>query len=174
MLVHPEVQELVGADVRPITWKPSKRELAGRIDEDNYVDELGLRYRSDGRYFNLVGNPLAEATLADLDKYDWPDPDDPARVEGVAEEARWWRENSGRALLGPGVGCTLFEMAWYLRGFERFLMDMASNKEFAHALMRKVLDVRKRQYGRFLQEAAPHLDLVYVADDIAMQSGPLM
>jgi hypothetical protein len=73
----------------------------------------------------------------------------------VAEESRWCRENSGYALLVPGVGRALLEMAWYLRGFGRFLMDMASDKEFAHALMRRVLYIRKRQYGRFLQEAAP-------------------
>jgi uroporphyrinogen decarboxylase len=174
VLVDPDVQRALGVDVRPITWRPSSREVARRIDESSYVDEWGLLYKSDGRYFNIARNPLAAATLADLESYDWPEPEDPARVEGVAQEARWWRENSDYALLGPGVGCTLFEMAWYLRGFERFLMDMASDKEFAHALMRRVLDIRKRQYGRFLQEAAPHLDIVYVADDIAMQSGPLM
>lgn len=174
VLVAPEIQERLGVDVRPITWKPSSREVARRIDESSYVDEWGLLYKSDGRYFNIAKNPLASASLSDLENYDWPDPDDPARVEGVAEEARWWRENSECALLGPGVGCTLFEMAWYLRGFERFLMDMAANKEFAHALMRRVLDIRKRQYAAFLAAASPHLDIVYVADDIAMQAGPLM
>jgi uroporphyrinogen decarboxylase len=174
VLVDPKVQAALKADVHPITWKPSSREVARRIDDSAYVDEWGLLYKSDGRYFNIARNPLAEADLSDLEDYDWPEPGDPARVEGVAEEARWWRENSDYALLGPGVGCTLFEMAWYLRGFERFLMDMASNKEFAHALMRRVLDIRKRQYGRFLAEAGPNLDIVYVADDIAMQSGPLM
>ncbi|MDR2455546.1 MAG: hypothetical protein LBE49_02980 [Deltaproteobacteria bacterium] len=174
VMVDPQMQERLGVDVRPITWKPSSREVARRIDESSYIDDWGLLYKSDGRYFNIAKNPLAEASLGDLEKYDWPDPEDRARVEGVAEEAKWWRENSDYALLGPGVGCTLFEMAWYLRGFERFLMDMASNKEFAHALMRRVLDIRKRQYEIFLNEAAPHLDIVYVADDIAMQAGPLM
>jgi hypothetical protein len=55
--------------------------------------------------------------------------------------------------LGPGSSCSLFEQCWYLRGFEQFLIDLMINKEFAHALLRKVLDVRLQMYGRSLEQA---------------------
>ena len=76
--------------------------------------------------------------------------------------------------MGPGIACSLFEQCWYLRGFEQFFLDLVVDKAFAHALLRKVLDIREVMYGRFLEEAGKYLDVIYVADDIAMQSGPMM
>ena len=56
-------------------------------DDGSFYDEWGVGYRPRGPYNERVGHPLAGATLADLDRFSWPDPHDPSRVEGLAEEA---------------------------------------------------------------------------------------
>jgi uroporphyrinogen decarboxylase len=169
-----ELQRLLHCEVRLIPYRPSARDRALSNAGDTYTDEWGLDYQSDGLYFNITNAPLKDATIGDLESYAWPDPSDPERVKGVAEEARYWHEHSTYALLGPGIACSLFEQCWYLRGFEQFLLDLMMDKEFAHALLRKVLDIRKVMYGNFLEQAGKYLDVIYVADDIAMQSGPMM
>ncbi|MBL7210784.1 MAG: hypothetical protein ISS61_00235 [Desulfobacteraceae bacterium] len=174
VLVAEELQRMLHCDVRVIPYRPSIRDRARSTADITYTDEWGLDYQSDGLYFNIINSPLKNATLDDLEGYDWPDPSDPERVKGVAEEARYWHDHSTYALLGPGIACSLFEQCWYLRGFEQFFLDLVVDKAFAHALLRKVLDIRKVMYGRFLEEAGKYLDVIYVADDIAMQSGPMM
>lgn len=176
VFVDDEVQQLLHSDVRPIAYRPSQRALNITSKNGEFFDEWGIGYRlsADGLYYDIVSYPLAQATIDDLETYDWPDPYDPKRVEGVAEEARYWFANSDYALLGPGVSCSLFEQCWYLRGFEQFLLDLLESPDFAHALLRKVLDIRLGMYGKFLEQADGRLDLVYVADDISMQTGPMM
>lgn len=172
--VAEELQRMLHCDVRVIPYRPSVRDQAQTIAGDTYTDEWGLDFQSDGLYFNIINAPLKDAKIGDLERYDWPDPSDPERVKGVAEEARYWYDHSTYALLGPGIACSLFEQCWYLRGFEQFLLDLIMDKEFAHALLRKVLNIRKIMYGKFLENAGKYLDVIYVADDIAMQSGPMM
>ncbi len=172
--VAEELQRMLHCDVRVIPYRPSVRDQAQTIAGDTYTDEWGLNFQSDGLYFNIINAPLKDAKIGDLERYDWPDPSDPERVKGVAEEARYWYDHSTYALLGPGIACSLFEQCWYLRGFEQFLLDLMVDKEFAHALLRKVLNIRKIMYGKFLENAGKYLDVIYVADDIAMQSGPMM
>jgi len=174
VLVAEELQRMLHCDVRVIPYRPSIRDRARSTTGATYTDEWGLNYQSDGLYFNIINSPLKDATLNDLEGYDWPDPSDTERVKGVAEEARYWHDHSTYALLGPGIACSLFEQCWYLRGFEQFFLDLVVDKAFAHALLRKVLDIREVMYGRFLEEAGKYLDVIYVADDIAMQSGPMM
>jgi uroporphyrinogen decarboxylase len=41
-----------------------------------------------------------------------------------------------------GVACTLFELAWYLRGLEQVLMDAVTNKDFLHAYLDKLMAER--------------------------------
>lgn len=174
VLVPEELQRMLHCDVRVIPYKASSRDRSRSTAGTTYTDEWGLHYKSDGLYYNIINAPLKDATLGDLETYDWPDPSDPDRVKGVAEEARHWHDHSTYALLGPGISCSLFEQCWYLRGLEQLFIDFVLNKAFAHALLRKVLDIRKVMYGNFLRETGKYLDVIYVADDIAMQSGPMM
>jgi uroporphyrinogen decarboxylase len=83
-------------------------------------------------------------------------------------------DNTDFALVGPGYDGGFFEDAWMMRGFEQFLMDLLVNPEFAYALMRKILDIRKRQTGKYLELVGEYLDVVYVADDLAIQTGSLL
>ncbi len=94
-----------GADIRgifakpPLTWEPEITE-----DDQNYyyIDEWGIKYRmpkKDGHYFDIIGHPLANATLESLRDYQWPNPLDPGRTKDLKEEIVVLYENTDFALL---------------------------------------------------------------------------
>jgi len=103
-----------------------------------------------------------------------PDPPDPGRFERLEEEAQYLYGETDYAIVGPGTGASIFEQSWMLRGLEEFLMDLVLNPDFVHGLLGRVLDIRKAMVGRYLELVGQYLDVVYVADDVAMHTGPLL
>ena len=119
--------------------------------------------------------PLQKATLANLEGYDWPDPAQDYDYSGIIEQAQQLREANQFAIVGNmGSAGNLFEQSWYLRGMTEFLLDMVDNKDFAHALLSKILEIRKKNAEIFLTKVGEYLDVFQLADDLSMQSGPLM
>jgi uroporphyrinogen decarboxylase len=142
--------------------------------EDLFVDEWGITRRFILHYYEIADHPLKGAeSLQDIESYPWPDPGEYLDVEGLRDRARHFRQNTDYALVGYTAG-SLFEQAWYLRGYVELLMDFMLNKEFAHALFSKILEVRKRHAEIYLQEVGDYLDVIQLGDDIATQNGPMM
>jgi uroporphyrinogen decarboxylase len=175
-----EIDEIVlrifDVDFRPVFYQSHRVSTASDPQSDIVVDEWGIKRKrpAGGLYYDIVGSPLADASIDDLERYPWPDPLASFRFNGIAERAQDLYENTEYALVGPGYDGGFFEDAWMMRGFERFLMDLLIDQDFASALMRKILDLRKQQTGRYLELVGKYLDVVYVADDLATQRGPLI
>jgi len=173
---HEEVMQFLDVDLRGICYRPPRVDKTKELGDGRIINEWGVTLckPAGGLYYDIVDNPLKEATTSDLERYDWPGPADPGRFEGLEEEAEYLYRNTDYALVGPGCQTGLFEEAWALRGFENFLADLILNPDFVHALLRRVLDFRKAMMGRYLQLVGRHLDVVYIADDVTMQTGPIM
>ena len=141
------------------------------------MDEWGITFRraADGvPYFDPVGHPLAEATLADLDRYRGPDVEDPSRYAGLADLARDLHENTDYAVCASTADTTIFDKAWMLRGMAQFLSDLLLDPEFALALLEKVADVQCRRHAAFLAEVGPYIDVIVISDDMGTQRGPII
>lgn len=163
-------------DSRPLYSRPPRywRDLNYSTLE-SFVDEWGvLRRRSgDGRYhyYDVVGHPLSDTdSIDDLEKFRWPVGDDPGRIQGLREEAEYLHDHTPYAIIGCVMGADLFEVCWFLRGYENSLMDLATNQEFFHLMMRKILDVQKAKFASYLEAAGEYLDAVVVVDDFATQN----
>ena len=171
--IDEEVLEAFDIDTRHI--RPASRvndeigkTLAAPESDGTFVDEWGVTRSVVGDYVNLLGHPLREATLADLDSFPWPDPADNYDFKALRKPAKKLYEEGKYALVGClGSPGNIFEQAWYLRGLQEFMTDLITEKEFAHALMRKVLDVRKRNVELYLHEVGEFIDVVQLADDLA-------
>ena len=164
-------------DTRPLTGKGLRNWKERDIGNQTFLNEWGIRQQMPrgGSSYQIVDFPLKEATIEDLEEYPWPDPLDEGLVEGIEEEAKELYEHSDYAVVGSsGLSQSIFEQSWYLRGMDTLLMDFMTDKEFAHALLRKVTEVQKVKYGRFLDKVGKYLDVVRVSDDLGMQTGPLM
>jgi uroporphyrinogen decarboxylase len=101
---HPRVVAALGADLISVRLgAPSGRRSSNTADR--VEDEWGLvRQRfyqpSGGSYLEVVYHPLADATVADLEKYPWPDPYAPGRGEGAEAAARRLYETTDLAIMG--------------------------------------------------------------------------
>jgi uroporphyrinogen decarboxylase len=143
------------------------------LPDGRWEDEWGVvRHLSpDGYYYDLDVSPLAgEPDVEDLDRYPWPDPDDPGRYRGVKEQARRLREETDFAVVAHAPGGWI-HISQYLRGFEGWYMDLALRPDFAVALMARVRDVTLKMAARFLEEVGEYIDVVATGDDIGAQRG---
>lgn len=86
------VMQYLCSDCRPLilgrrsNWKPPLSEPG------TLIDEWGITWKqihyADGYYWEVAQNPLADATVDDLENYPWPDPKDLGFTAGLVEEAR--------------------------------------------------------------------------------------
>lgn len=169
----------LNSDCRPIQAKGPTHWAPPPTEPGTYVDVWGVKrrqvfYGEGAYYWELVANPLAEASIEDLDRYPWPDPLDPGFTEGLAEDAKRLHEATDFAIVGDSGFKSLWELGWALRGFERLLMDVALNPDFVHALMGKLLDINMAATGRFLDTVGKYLQVFRTGDDLATQKGLLM
>lgn len=125
-----------------------------------------------GEYHEICHYPLADArTVDDLARHRWPSPDWfdysvlPDRIAAA--------QSDGEYCLMVANG-NIFETSWYMRGFERMLMDLALDPELPGAIMERVCGFYVEFFRRVLSAGEGRIDLVFTADDIGGQEGLLM
>jgi uroporphyrinogen decarboxylase len=170
-----ELLQRLKIDTRSIFARPPRywRDM-WYMDNAYFVDEWGiLRKRSSEskyHYYDVVGNPLSDATsIDDLERFRWPSGTDPGRVAGLREEAEHLYKNTQYGLVANLFGTDIFELCWFLRGFDTFLMDVVANKEFAHHLLRKITDIQLQKFELFVDAVADYVDAILLYDDLATQ-----
>jgi uroporphyrinogen decarboxylase len=139
-------------------------------------DIWGVARRSvsygSGSYDEIEHYPLAEVQhVATMDRYPWPTT---AWFDYEALRRRIERAQAAEPYCLMVRGANIFETAWYMRGFERALMDLAEGAEVIDAIMERVTDFYLEHIACMLQAAEGQVDLVFTADDIGGQSGLLM
>lgn len=173
-----DIQNRLGADVRPLLVNPSSDWEPPKEGDDYFTDEFGTRWRKSvnefGFYWELEQSPMKDATIESLDSYQWPDPHDPARYEGLAEKAKRKSEETSFAIMVDPRFKNFFERAYMLRGYGQFLRDLAGNQEFVKALMEKILEINLTVTEKFLKRVGEYADVIRVTDDLATQDSLLM
>jgi uroporphyrinogen decarboxylase len=115
-------------------------------------------------------HPLAEATtLEELERYPWPDMDDPSRVAHVRQQARKLVEANHFAIIATPWLLFPLERAFAMQGMDRFLMNLAMHPEFSRALLEKIAGLCKRLMGHFLDELGENVDIIKIGDDLGTQ-----
>jgi len=135
-----------------------------------YYGEWGCKWKyfrnPSGSYTEVIERPLEDEKK--IDSYKIPDPYNERRYES----SRRIIEEYGKDYWIVGaIPCTIFEVSWGLRGLDKFMMDMISNKDFAHALMDKVMKF-PLVAGKKLIELG--VDMLLTGDDVAMQTGMMI
>lgn len=145
--------------------------------DGSYADAWGVRRRSVrnqfGAYSEIVEHPLAQLhDASELAAYPWPKPEwwD---AGALAAEVRLL-DSYAIALEEFGDPGGMFEIAWYLRGFEQLLTDLIERPDIAWELMRRITDHYLGMLERVMAAAGGRIDLIWTSDDIAHQRGPLL
>jgi uroporphyrinogen decarboxylase len=123
-------------------------------------------------YMDISYHPLAEATIKDLSVYPFPDGGDPTRFTGVRQKALELRNETPYAI-STGISGVVYEICWYMRGLERWFIDMIENPGFCEALLDKTLKFWLDYFDGFMAEVGDIVDIVMIGDDLAGQYGPL-
>jgi uroporphyrinogen decarboxylase len=176
-----DLLETLGIDITfvklrgPANWTPPASE-----DEGLILDEWGVGRK---RVELPDGSTLLEVTFSplqnkhpdeiDLDEISWPDPDDPGRIAGLAEEARRLYEETDLALMGR-FGGTIMEQASFLRGYTQWLIDLKMHPEFASRLMNRIADIQIALDEIGIRAAGRYLTIFKLSgEDLGMQDRPM-
>jgi len=121
------------------------------------------------RHFTRMRHPLmGDITMDGLRAYPFP------RLVHDNEEAQreQAREIKSRGLAAYGhMSCTVWETAWYMRGMEDLLVDMAEGDERAAYILDIVTNNSVEQAAAF---SKADVDVIHLGDDIGMQRAPMM
>jgi uroporphyrinogen decarboxylase len=138
--------------------------------EDNTLHDIwgsGYQVVRDGFGTSevLCHCPFGNAkSVADLKTYNWPKPE-------------WWNFSSlndhGPYHLRYRVG-SVFETAWSLYGFEKFLLDLALQPALPQYIMERITEVHIENLKTILDRAGDMIDMVYFYDDLASQESLLV
>lgn len=123
-------------------------------------------------FMDISYHPLARASINDLFDYPFPDGSDPSRFTGIREMAMEIKKNTPYAL-SSGISGVTYEYCWYMRGLERWFIDMIEAPEFCAALLDKTSQFWVDWMVGFLGQVGDLLDIIMIGDDLAGQSGPL-
>jgi uroporphyrinogen decarboxylase len=166
-------------DTRPIYMNPVTEAIRASSEPGFFYDEWGVKwmeYLSNGIvYREVVENPLEHASISDLACFPWwPDPTDLVRYQGLREKAEWMDTNTDFALIGCPAFNSVWERAYILCGFTRMLSALLDDKEFVHAVFRKITDIISTSLEIYLSLVGPYIEVVKIGDDLGGQDNCLM
>jgi len=139
-----------------------------KIFPDNtYVDEFGIKWKIH-EYVDFIPIHHPIQSYDDLDDFAFPDPEASWRFDIFYETV----EKYGDEFFIPGgIGFTLFERAWVLRGFENILMDFYRNPDFVEKLLDKIMEYCIKLAQNIVKTG---IDMFYIGDDYGTQQGLIM
>ena len=171
---HPKVLEFFGSDFRHIQINRIPPEDP---DENGVMlHELGygLKADSDTGITHMIGHPWKGASAAEIKAWKMPDPNNPARVDGLASQAKALRENTDYAIAAyKATLLGMFDLACAMRGMDNFFMDMMADPEAAETILDRTLEFNYGVYSAMLDAVGPFLDVVEFNDDLGMQDNML-
>jgi len=167
-----------GLDVRYIEFNPPKGQddfldyLRGLPPDVHVGNRSQLTTYHEWQYHPERGedHPLSKmSSIEAISEYVWPDVTHPDRYQGLARKVAAWH-NQGYAVAGspPHLGGELYEMAYRLRGFNRFLTDLVMRKNLARYLLDQLMEM---MIHNAVILARAGIDILLLDDDIASPTG---
>lgn len=154
----------------PSKWK---FELNESPDAEWFIDEWGICWRkpkASGYYFDLASHPLAEKKKEEIDTYEWPDPLDPARFDGLIETTKRIHDGGEYAVILSGItGGGPMEVASWLAGFENFFVALITDPKWADTLLDHVLDIKLKFWQAALSKVGEYVDIISESEDLGIQ-----
>jgi len=143
-----------------------------KIGDNLYQDDFGIQWsykrQQHGGYCEMVSHPLADRQA--YASFKWPDPLVVSKVGLKENRELIARDGKDYGIIGA-VACSMLEGAWYLRGLDNLLMDLASEPDFVEDLLDHTMNhslVLSRELVRM------GVDILWWGDDFSVESGPIM
>ncbi len=141
----------------------------GDIEFDVWgVGRRELSY-AQGSYWEIAYSPLAAAeTVADVENYVWPTIEQ-LDFSGISADCDAHPDDALSVWQWM-----VFERAWAMRGFQNFLVDMATNEKLARAIISRVEEFNWQIIAKMLEIAGDRIRLFGSGDDFGSQTSLLL
>ena len=141
-----------GTDFLGIVWKPVQNQF--------------------GTYNEISYHPLGKATtVKEIEDYPWPSIDS-FDFSHLSDEIDRINRDERYCIMFFAGGA--FETPWYMRGMERFLMDLVEYPDIAEAIVSRATESYKQRALRAIEESKGKIDLVGSGGDIGTQRGMML
>jgi uroporphyrinogen decarboxylase len=165
------VLEFFDIDFRRVFLKSSSGYKKVVTDVNTWKDELGFTRKFSGVYGEIIDHPLRYAKdIDDIKEFKFHSAHDPARVEGLKQRVEYLYNNTDYAIVAAGAVGGLLETCNWFRGFDQFPVDLMLDKKLAYALIDKLSTYYIELIDVFLEVVGPYIQMVEMADDMAMQN----
>ena len=182
--VDDDVMEKLGVDVKNVAPRASTAFEMQIYETDDgrytyFYDEWNIGWRmpkEHGLYYDMFSHPLSgEITAEDVDNYQLPDPNDPARYQGLKEAVRQVREGEQRAVVVGNMAAGIYELYMWTRGFEDGYADLVGNVPLSKKILHRYMDLQLVFLeNTFNVVGEDGIDVIQMADDMAGQQGMLI
>lgn len=175
-----DYQKYFNFPIRYIELNPTKKKVDFTIFYDDLPEntkqlhwnpEWGiLGTQGSTAHFQRMLHPMKKFTSVDeIEKYPFPDFNEPYRWENVGQSVE---DMKNKDLVSVAfMQMTIFEISWYLRGMDLFIMDIVANTDFAEALMDKITTIRVGMAKRYALCGA---DILMLGDDVSTQKAMMI
>jgi len=166
-------------DVRGVDAKIGAVDARTILDENTLVDGWGVTWRradTASPYMNTNGplQHLDDPTVADAESLPWADGTDPANVAGLRAQLEKLRTETDYALVVRLRNVGILYLGQRIRGFSEFLTDLVLQPDFANAFQELGTDMVCDFARTVLTEVGDLVDGVSIADDLGIQTSPMM
>jgi len=122
--------------------------------EPEYTDAWGIRWKyvknEFGVFTEIAEHPL-NGEYGKLDSFDIPDPLEESQYNDFRKKKELYGQS--KWLIGS-CQISIFEACWYLRGLAQFMMDMATEPDYANRLMDKVMQFPLQATKKYIEMGA--------------------
>lgn len=141
------------------------------LDQIEIDKTWGIGYKTGSmEHFVQMQHPMENfETIEEFAAFPYPDP---------AIDFKWddfklkTQELKSRDLITvASMACTNFEIAWYLRGMDIFMIDMLANPELANYHLDRITEIRCEMARRYAQ---CEVDILHLGDDVSTQLSMMM
>ena len=174
-VISEEILNLLHVDTRYVRSVP-KESWQEKEDAAFFVDQWGVPWKrpAGGNYYDVDHFIHQDVDPEEFDQIVWHPLATDAMAEEMKREADRLYQKTDAALFTDVLGSAIFESAWYMRGFEQFMIDMMVEEEFTEQYLRKILDLQLEAYDKLLSGTEGKIDGVFLTDDLASQDSLLI
>lgn len=169
----------LGVDIRRVSGKyvgPEELIPGAAINSTPGRDIFGVvwepKENRSGVYNEIAFHPLAEATtVKEIEEYDWPSLDW-FDFSHLKDEINRINTDERYAVMFFAGGA--FESPWYMRGLERFLVDLVECPDIAEAICCRVADFYLKRALRAIEASDGQITIIGSGGDIGTQRGMML
>lgn len=160
-----ELRIAMGSDVVVTGASVSDDYRIIKDEQDCWRNEYGMKMRQGDIYVEVIEYPLAQVeTKADIDAYQFPDPDAPGRFRDAETLVDKYKNNY---LIFGDIEVTVFSLAHQLVGMEKLLVDMMMETEYVIPLFEACAEYQTQVGLRLIEKG---VDAIWFGDDFGTQT----